>query len=86
MANKVVEDKYITIVYHFDNLQLSYIDAAVITEYIDELSETYNKEAPLTINNGKKHNYIVRILDYKTKSKVKIDMSKYPTSILSALP
>ena len=86
MANKVVEGKHITIVCHFDNLKFSYIDAAVITKYIDKLSETYNKEALLTINHGKKHNYLVLILDHKTRIKVKIDMSKYPTSILAALP
>ena len=86
MTNKVVEGKHITICCHFDNLKLSYIDAAVITKYIDKLSETYNKEALLTINHGKKHNYLVLILDYKTKIKVKVDMSKYPTSILAALP
>ena len=63
VANKTVNGKQITIVWHVDDLKISHVDKDVVTEYITKLQERYRKEAPLTIRRGKIHDYIGMVLD-----------------------
>ena len=82
VANKIVDGKQLTIVWHVDDLKISHANPAVVTTIIDQLKSEYGKESPLTVKRGKLHDYLGMLLDYKESGKVKIDMSKYLKEIL----
>ena len=77
VANKILNGKQITIVWHVDNLKISHEDHKVVTELINKIDFKYGKDArgnkvPLTIQQGKVHEYLGMIIDYRVKGKVKI--------------
>ena len=53
---------------------------------IGKLSKRYGKEADLTINGGKVHEYLGTKLDYREQGKVKTNMTDYLKKILNDLP
>jgi hypothetical protein len=50
VVNKTINGKQCTIVWHVDNLNMSHVNVKVLEEIVDQLSEKYGKEAPLTVN------------------------------------
>ncbi|KAL7559815.1 hypothetical protein ACA910_003979 [Epithemia clementina (nom. ined.)] len=86
VANKTVNGKQCTIVWHIDDLKISHVDASVVTEIIGMLEQEFGKEAPLTIRRGSVHDYLGMVLDYSDTGKVKIQMFDYIQSLLNNLP
>jgi hypothetical protein len=78
MANKMVNGKQCTIVWHVDDLKISHEDPAVV-------SNEFGKEAPLTVNRGKVHDYLGMTLDFSVNRKVKIGMVQYVKNMLAEL-
>jgi hypothetical protein len=81
VANKIIDGKQCTIVWHVDDLKISHIDPKVNTTILNLLDAKYGQEivagkrAPLTINRGKnKHDFLGMIMDYSEAGYVKIDM------------
>jgi hypothetical protein len=71
IANKTINGKQCTILWHVDNLKISHRSAKVVSNIIDKLDRTYRQEivggkrANLTISRGKAHNYLGMKLDYR---------------------
>ena len=91
IANKTINGKQLTVVWHVDNLEILHVDKRVVGQCIDMLDKRYGndiggKPSPLTVKRGKKHDYLGMLLDYSVKGKVKIDMRKYIETILEELP
>ena len=86
VANKTINGKQCTILWHVDDLKISHVDANVVTSVIGQLNGTFGQEAPLTITRGKLHEYLGMTLDFNTKGKVKVTMIDYIRNILSDLP
>jgi hypothetical protein len=82
LANKTIDGKQCTIVWHVDYLKVSHVDPKGVTAVLESLHAWYGREivggkrAPLTINQGKIHDYLGMTLDYTETSFVKIDMTK----------
>ena len=74
VANKLINGKQCTIVFHVDNLKISHDDPEVVTSIITELDNRYGDIMPLTISRGKIHEYLGMIFDYTIASTVKITM------------
>jgi hypothetical protein len=72
VANKMIDGKQCTILWHVDDLKLSHMDDAVVEEIISKLNERYGKEAPLVVTRGKVHDYLGMTLDFSVKGKVKV--------------
>jgi hypothetical protein len=72
VANKMIDGKQCTILWHVDDLKLSHMGDAVVEEIISKLDERYGKEAPLGVTRGKVHDYLGRTLDFSVKGKVKV--------------
>ena len=53
VANKMINGKQCTILWHLDDLQISHVDAAVNTKVIKRINKKFEKEVPLTITRGK---------------------------------
>jgi hypothetical protein len=86
VANKMIDGKQCTILWHVDDLKISHVDAEVVTGIIEQIDEEFGKEAPLTITRGKIHEYLGMTLDYTEPGKVKIKMLDYVEKMLADLP
>jgi hypothetical protein len=71
VANKMIDGKQCTVLWHVDDIKVSHEDPKVVTPVLKLFEERYGKEAPLTITRGKKHDYLGMILDYSKDGKVK---------------
>ena len=53
VANKMINGKQCTILWHVDYLKISHVDADVVTDIIKLLENEFGKEVPLTVTRGK---------------------------------
>jgi hypothetical protein len=86
VANKMINGKQCTILWHVDDLKISHVDEMEVTKIIQLLSNEFGKEAPLTINRGKIHDYLGMRIDFSEKGVAKIDMEQYIQNILNEMP
>jgi hypothetical protein len=92
VANKTINGKQCTIMWHVDDLKVSHLDPKVVTAVLEFLDARYGqgivggKRAPVTINRGKVHDYLGMTLDYTEASFVKSDMTGYVGKILNKIP
>jgi hypothetical protein len=82
VANKMINGKQCTIIWHVDDLKVSHVSAAVLDEIIERLDEKYGKEAPLTVNRGTVLEYLGMTIDFGEKGKVKFIMNDYIENLL----
>ena len=85
-VGKPINGKQCTILWRVDDLKISHVDAAVNTEVIKLINKEFGKEAPLTINRGKIHDYLGMTLDFTEEGKVKIKMLDYVANMLAEAP
>ena len=86
-ANRMVDGKQQTIVWHVDDCKLSHIDPKVNDAFIEVLRDEYEsifKDASgkMTVSRGKKHTYLGMQLDYAVPGQVSITMLGYIQEIL----
>ena len=86
VANKMIDGKQCTILWHVDDMKISHVSAATNTDIIRMIDKEFGAEAPLTITRGKVHDYLGMTLDYSEKGKVKIKMLDYVEKMLVDLP
>jgi hypothetical protein len=86
VANKMINGKQCTILWHVDDLKISHVDNEVNTTIIGLIDAEFGKEAPLTVTRGKIHEYLGMTLDFTTKGKVKIKMIDYAEKMIKDLP
>jgi hypothetical protein len=86
VANKMIRGKQCTTLWHVKDLKISHVEPEVVTMIINQLSERFGKMSTLTATRGKKHDYLVMVLDYSVPGKVSIDMSAYTRQVLVDLP
>jgi hypothetical protein len=85
-ANKMIDGKQCTIIWHVDDLKISHVDPEAVTCMIKLIDEEFGKEAPITVTRGKVHDYLGMTLDYSTKGKVHIKMLDSVAKMLQDLP
>ena len=86
VVNKVINSKQCTIVWHVDDLMISHEDPKVVTEIIEGLSKTYGGMMELTINRGKRHEYLGMVFDFNDNGEVKITMYQYLDGLTKGAP
>jgi hypothetical protein len=92
VANKMINGKQCTVVWHVDDLKISHVDPKVTTTILNLLDAKYGQEivggkrAPLTINRGKLHDYLGMLLDYSEPGYVKLNMIAYLEKVLEEMP
>ena len=84
IANKMINGKQHTVVWHVDDLKISHVDPKVNDKFVKWVDELYgnNEIGHVKANRGKKHDYLGMILDYETDGEVKIDMRYYVENML----
>jgi hypothetical protein len=86
VANKMMNGKQCTILWHVDDLKIFHVYPNAVTEVIQLLEEEFGKEAPLTKMRGKVHNYLGMTLDFSSPGQAKILMINYIKNILEEMP
>ena len=86
VANKTVNGKQCTVLWHVDDLKISHVETTVVDGIISQLNERFGKESPISINRGKVHDYLGMTLDFSVSGKVMIKMFDYIENILADLP
>jgi hypothetical protein len=89
VANKIIEGKQITILFHVDDCKLSHRKKTVMDQMIGYLRQEYESifeegSRAMTVSRGKIHKYLGMTLDYSLPEKVKITMLDYVNGIIAA--
>ena len=85
VANRMIDGKQCTILWHVDDLKLSHVDPKVIDKIIEQLEKEYGKVGKMTVRRGKVHNYLGMTLDFTQVSKMIIDMGEYIDEMMKPL-
>ena len=86
VANKTINGKQCTIVWHVDDLKISHVDSNVVDEVIASLKEEYGKVGEMTVRRGKIHDYLGMKLDFSKPKQFVVDMEDMIDEILSDVP
>ena len=85
VANKTINGKQCTIIWHVDDLKISHLKKKVVQQIITDLNRVFRQESTLTTTHGKVLEFLGMKLDYTTKGKVKISMQEYVDKMLAEL-
>ena len=77
VANKNIEGKQCTIIWHVDDLKISHVNKDVVENILKKLNDKFGQESPLTTCRGKVLEYLGMKIDYRQKGKVKFSMYEY---------
>ena len=86
VANKTINRKQCTILWHVDDLKISHVDKNVVENTIKSLGKKFGKESPLVTSRGKVLEYLGMMLDYSVRGKVKLSMYDYIKKIIEEAP
>ena len=86
VANKTINGKQCTILWHVDDLKISHVDTGVVDGVLATINNEFGKETPITVTRGKVHDYLGMTLDFTKPGKVMIKMLEYIDSFLEQLP
>ena len=87
VANKMVNGKQLTVVWHVDDLKVSHVSSDVVTKMADWLKSTYERlfddgSGEMKICRGKIHEYLGMTLDFTIDGEVKVTMIPYIKEII----
>jgi len=86
MANKMINGKQCTIIWHVNDLKISHKDKAVVDDILKKLNDKFGKESPLTTTRGKVIEYLGIMIDYRQKGKVILSIKNYIKKLLEEVP
>jgi len=75
VANKMVNGKQMTVVWHVDDLKVSHVDKTEVTKFVAHLAGIYGPK--MTIRRGPVHDYLGMDLDYSESGTAIVSMIKY---------
>ena len=82
VINKIVSGKQCTVAWYVDNIKISHKTQQVLEDLLALLNDEFGKEAPLTITQGKIHDYLGMVIDYTAPGKVKFTMRDFIQAVL----
>jgi hypothetical protein len=88
VANRIINGKQQTVVWHVDDLKSSHLDPKVNDRFLEWLEEKYGDEkiGKVQVTRGAKHIYLAMRLDYSEKGVLKVDMTDYVESMIEDFP
>ncbi len=84
IANRIINKKQHTIVWHVDDIKSSHVDSKVNDKFEQWVKETYEEKGigKVKVTRGKIHDYLGMTLDFSTPGQVKITMIDYIEKML----
>ena len=88
VANRMVNNKHHTIVWHVDDVKSSHINSRVNDEFLKWLHVKYGSDniGKVKATRGKVHDYLAMKLDYSEAGILKVDMTDYVKSMIQEFP
>ena len=86
VANKMVNGKQLTVVWHVDDLKISHVEQEVVDQFIQDMEDEFGKESPLNISRGDVHEYLGMKLDFSEPGQVTVTMIDYIQGVLHDIP
>jgi hypothetical protein len=86
VVNKVIDGRQCTIIWHVDDLMLTYVSQEVLDHIVSDLSKKFGKEDPSSIHTGNVHDYLGMNIDFSKRGKVVFQMPVYTRNMLDELP
>jgi len=86
VANKIVNGKQFTIVWHVDDLKASHKELRMLKQFAVQLNDEFGRETPISKSYGKIHDYLGMTLDYSKSVEMQITMRDYIKLILHDVP
>jgi hypothetical protein len=88
VANKIINGKQFTIVWHVDDLKISHAEKMEIDKFVEWLKENYEDEGigNIKVSHGSVHDYLGMKLDFSKPGEVKINMVDYVKKMIEAFP
>ena len=86
VANKMINGKQRTIVWHVDDLKISHVSEEVVDNVIDLMNHVFGEQTPMTVSSGTCHDYLGMTFDFTMPEKLQVHMKGYINLILGSLP
>ena len=87
VANKIINDKQMTICWHVDDLLIGHVDSSVVTTFLQWLASRYDTaDKKLNVTRGPRHDYLGMNIDFSDPGSVAFDMIPYISKILTGFP
>ena len=86
VANKEINGKQCTVIWHVDDIKISHVNPTVVTDVIKLIEGEFGKEAPLTVMRGKVHDYLGMKINFGIPGKVQFIMEEYVKTLLEETP
>jgi len=86
VANKQIDGKQCTVLWHVDDLKISHVNQAVLDDLLGKINGRFGKETPITVSKGKVHEYLGMTIDYSENGKVIFRMDDYIDRMLDEAP
>jgi hypothetical protein len=84
VANKVINGKQFTVVWHVDDIKMSHADEKEVSKLITWLKSVYG--ADMRVSRGKVHGYLGMTLDFTNKGEAKVTMIDYLKGVINDFP
>jgi hypothetical protein len=85
VANKMVNEKQMTIKFHVDDLMSSHVDPTVNDKFLEFLNKKYGQHVEVKATRGNQHDYLGMKFTFKEK-KLEVDMIDYIDSMIEEFP
>ena len=86
VANKIVNEKQLTVTWHIDDLKISHVDGQVVQQFVNDLKAEFGQLGEISVSEGSRHDYLGMFLDYGEDGVVQVDMRPYLDTVLDDLP
>jgi hypothetical protein len=84
VANKVINGKKITAVWHVEDIKMSHVDEKEVSKLITWLKSVYGED--MGLSRGKVHDYLGMTIDFTNKGEVKVTMIDYLKGVINDFP
>jgi hypothetical protein len=85
IANKIINGKQMTMLWHVDDLKASHMQQVVLEKFVEYLRGIYDDKeiGMIKVNYGPRHEFHGMILDYCKHGKIIIDMKDYVKNMVN---
>ena len=86
VANKTINTKQCTILWHVDDIKMSHVSQDVLESIMKWIEARFGKEAPLTVMRGPVHEYLGMTIDFSSPGMVRFHMKAFIDDLIAETP
>ena len=86
VANKLIDGKQCTILWHVDDIKMSHVSQDVLESIMKQIKARFGKEAPLTVTRGPVHEYLRMTIDFSSPGTVQFQMKAFIDDLIAETP